>query len=1244
MEAGFLAWATKSEIAHAVADAPLGPYVPVDVALPARGKEFWDGLATHGPNILMKDGKYYLFYIGNRGNDEFWDHRNQQRIGVAIAERAEGPWTRFDQPIIDVSEDPGAFDSLLVNCPAAFVRADGRVEVIYKAVGRVTGKPNGGPVRHGIAIADRPEGPYTKRGLAFEGLETGRGNHWMVAEDVFAWHSRKYGNRYYAITRDPAAVLTGEKNALALLTSIDGFAWQTASHPKVLSNRFTWADGTVSAYPVERPALLFDGEDPIVLFGATDGYDVGGRISCNVQFPLQPVSPLMPPTVSWTSPSTNALGSMPLGNGDISLNAWLETSGDLLFYIGKTDSWEDNSRLAKLGRVRVKLDPPLILTGAAFKQTLNPLRSEMTVLVTPTNAGVTLLKVWVDANHPVVHVQVSAPTNVTATAAFELWRTNAAILSSIEPSDVNYDEGSQRAQTVVEPDTVLTNITDGVGWYHRNHKSVGPNETMDFQDLIGAPSYRDPILERTFGCLLRGPNFFRSNDQTIVSPPATSHRFDLYPLTRHPASASEWLAALRTNVTLVESISFEQRYNAHVAWWKEFWNRSYIKITARTNSTDPTAATDVSVGYALQRFITACGGRGDYPIKFNGSTFTMPWPGKPGDADYRRWGPGYWWQNTRLPYAALCTSGDFDLLPSLFDMYGDQVLPLSLYRTERYFGFTNTAYFTEVTYPWGAVFPTTYGWKAPGSSRTDKLQSGGWHKREWVGALELTFMMQDYYDHTGDARFLTNRLLKTALPVIRWFDHYYTNLVDGKIQMSPSQALETWWKCTNPMPEVAGLQATIARLLALPTNALSAADRNYLLAVQAKVPELPTRVTNGVKMLAPAESYAIKANSELPEQYAVYPFRLVSFEKTNAAWAVAAFDAASSTDKGANGWRQDDIFLAYLGLAERAKANVISRARNKDALCRFPAFWGPNFDWTPDQCHGGVLMKAVQAMLLQTEGDKIFLLPAWPKEWDVKFKLHAPKQTTIEGIVSNGILVSCTVTPDTRRADVNVSPSFTGAALHTNLRTDGRHNLEISDPQHAGGERRTVVVFGDSITAGSMLPPSERTNAWPQVVERESRGHLKMINEGKGARPTASVAEFAAMLERQPQCDLLVIALGMNDSRDIAGGCVPKAVANIRQMIEKARQTYGRKLRVLLVGPTNINKQSLGPTKNIGTEREAKLRELGAVFAKLAKELDCDFISLFGVVPETSLQTDGVHPDVAGNAAIAHVMLSKLKP
>jgi acyl-CoA thioesterase-1 len=180
----------------------------------------------------------------------------------------------------------------------------------------------------------------------------------------------------------------------------------------------------------------------------------------------------------------------------------------------------------------------------------------------------------------------------------------------------------------------------------------------------------------------------------------------------------------------------------------------------------------------------------------------------------------------------------------------------------------------------------------------------------------------------------------------------------------------------------------------------------------------------------------------------------------------------------------------------------------------------------------------------------------------------------------------------------------------------------------------TVIMFGDSITAGG---------SWVKQIEKESGATLTLINEGKGGRPTASVKEFEAMLLRHSKADALVIALGMNDSRDITAACVPKAVANVRAMIEKARLAYGAKLSVLLVGPTNINKAALGPTKPIGNQREAKLRELGDAFAKLATETQSDFISLFGVVPADALLKDGVHPDAAGNAAIARVMGGRMK-
>ena len=59
-------------------------------------------------------------------------------------------------------------------------------------------------------------------------------------------------------------------------------------------------------------------------------------------------------------------------------------------------------------------------------------------------------------------------------------------------------------------------------------------------------------------------------------------------------------------------------------------------------------------------------------------------------------------------------------------------------------------------------------------------------------------------------------------------------------------------------------------------------------------------------------------------------------------------------------------------------------------------------------------------MLLQTEGRKIFLLPAWPQGWDVDFKLHAPYRTVIECEYRGGRIHRLNVTTPERREDVIV--------------------------------------------------------------------------------------------------------------------------------------------------------------------------------------------------------------------------------
>ena len=439
--------------------------------------------------------------------------------------------------------------------------------------------------------------------------------------------------------------------------------------------------------------------------------------------------------------------------------------------------------------------------------------------------------------------------------------------------------------------------------------------------------------------------------------------------------------------------------------------RTELKANLASRST----CAAVTSAYAAQRYTTACAGTGAYPIRFNGSIFTTS---ENGDPDYRRWGHGYWWQNTRLPYYPMFAAGDFEMLKPLFRMHAG-LLDFNAKRTRKYLGHGG-AYVPECIMPWGDHFPYVYGAKYEWKDRPDKLQDGGWHKYEWVGQLEVALMMLDYHAYTQDDSWFRSMALPVIREYVRFFDEHYKIDEKGRYDMNPAQALETWWDCTNPMPEVAGLTCVTERLLALPKGLLSDKDVALFAKIRSRIPDLPTRtLKDGAKAYAPAERFAGKRNVEHPELYCVFPFRLCSFEKPNAALGRAAY--AARTDRHYQGWKQEELFAAYLGLAGEAAEHLVNRVLHNSARgFRWPAYWGPNFDWRPDQCAGGNIQNILQSILMQCEGEKIFLMPAWPKGWNCSFRLHAPRKTVVEGRVENGEVKNLVVTPESRRADVKV--------------------------------------------------------------------------------------------------------------------------------------------------------------------------------------------------------------------------------
>jgi hypothetical protein len=283
---GHLAWVTHSEVARAVSDNPLGPYRHVEVVLPARGGSYWDASCTHNAYSVRIGKKYCLYYMGNYGDGIVekplnWTHRNRQRIGVAVADSPEGPWTRPDRPALDVSADIAAPDSLVVTNPSACERPDGSVLMVYKAVGQKSPLPFGGPVVHLVATAPRPEGPYTKR---MTPVFTKPGEH-FAAEDPFIWHD---GQRYRAVVKDNNGIFTGRGYSIAQFESHDGFDWHPAKHLFVATPAtIVLPPGRKTLMAFERPYLWRDERgEPVVLFGAAADTAERGA-SFNVAVPLK---------------------------------------------------------------------------------------------------------------------------------------------------------------------------------------------------------------------------------------------------------------------------------------------------------------------------------------------------------------------------------------------------------------------------------------------------------------------------------------------------------------------------------------------------------------------------------------------------------------------------------------------------------------------------------------------------------------------------------------------------------------------------------------------------------------------------------------------------------------------------------------------------------------------------------------------------------------------------------------------
>lgn len=708
--------------------------------------------------------------------------------------------------------------------------------------------------------------------------------------------------------------------------------------------------------------------------------------------------------VTWHSPSKNALGSMPAGNGDIGINLWVEENGDLLFYLSKTDAWSENARLLKPGKVRLSLTPNPFRTGWPFIQELI-LQDGIIHIEAGKEKEKVIIDVWVDAKHPVVEIDVKSEREIAASVTTEPWRTEQRVIS--DPNELHSAYGLKTA--IVEKDTIIRQDSDELIWAHRNERSVWEDnlKLQGLEDFLAKGD--DPLLNNTFGGLIRSDQLHKMTASTLATKEVVSDfSVSIYALTDQTESLDTWIREIRQMADKIALESRENRMSAHQEWWRSFWKRSHIFVSTQVEEEKEKVAR-VSRNYQLQRYMNACSGRGQSPIKFNGSIFTVDtrhFEGKSQgfDADFRQWGGPYWWQNTRLPYWTMLEAGDFDLMLPLFRMYQD-ALEIRKFATQLYYGHEG-AFFPETMRHWGTYVESNYG--EDRSELPLGMTQNRYIRYYWQGGLELSLLMLDYYSFTRDQAYLRDSILPVVKEIVTFFDQHWPRDEQGNIRFDPAMALETYNTAVNPLPEIVGIHKVCSELLRLPLGLLSDNEIKQYERLINELPQIPIKELNGEEVLSPADEYSGKQNIENPELYAIFPYRRFGIGQDSLDLAVRTFN--NRLIKYTGGWQQSAIKAACLGLADEAAELTAQNFNTSNAQFRFPVMWGPNYDWVPDQDHGSVALIALQKMLLQYDGDDFYFFPAWPDHWDVDFKLHAPKNTTVSGKLENGKITWLSVT------------------------------------------------------------------------------------------------------------------------------------------------------------------------------------------------------------------------------------------
>jgi acyl-CoA thioesterase-1 len=201
-----------------------------------------------------------------------------------------------------------------------------------------------------------------------------------------------------------------------------------------------------------------------------------------------------------------------------------------------------------------------------------------------------------------------------------------------------------------------------------------------------------------------------------------------------------------------------------------------------------------------------------------------------------------------------------------------------------------------------------------------------------------------------------------------------------------------------------------------------------------------------------------------------------------------------------------------------------------------------------------------------------------------------------------------------------------------NAKSDKKQETGKKETAGVSKAVKTIVFFGNSLTAGYGLEPSQ---AFPALIQQklDSQNLLyKVVNAGVSGETSSGGNSRVDWILEQP-VDIFVLELGANDG--LRGIPVSETKTNLQSIIDKVKAKYP-KAEIVIAGmqmPPNLGQQYTADFRNI--------------FPELAKKNNCKLIPfiLEGVGGEAKFnQEDGIHPTAEGHEIVAENVWRELQP